>query len=379
MRAIAVAAALVGCTDGGAGPAGLEDDGSGSGPGVGQVDGPYVEWNFCEGECTDRIRGSISLREVACAAAVSCHEALLFDEHLNRRPSLATGFSCRFPIAQPADAMLGFHPVLRCYDSGDPEDPDTWGPAGGLEVPLPAGQHMFFSEADNAATSGAGTGLSWTDSARRLSTMAGHAFCELRAFGFVAFSDADAAPRHAWHENWAPIVEWRAVVEAGGGDLAGHACHTEPGGLAWVRRRVVRAVTHDRPTPVVKGVFPATHDIVMIDDDDGLRAIVVQGSRFPEEPDAMPVPFVERALDETGTLEVGWTCSELVGGLVDRIAIRLAGATGGAILVRRTVTDALGTRAWDCERDGGGECVVVPEVDVPAEAPCLLPVILSGP
>jgi len=371
--AVVLACALLGCAEGGPGPA-ASPDAKASGPEVGRVDGPYVEWSFCEGECTDRIRGSISLREVACAAAVGCQDALLFDEHLNRRPTLTTGFSCRFPVEHPADAMLGFHPILRCFTGGDPEDPGSW--AGGVEVPLPEGQHMFFAEADNTATAGQGTGLSWLDSARRISTMAGYPFCELSAYGFVAFSDADAEARRAWHEQWAPVVEWRAVVEAEDGDLGAWSCNAEPGELAWVRRRVVRSVTHDRPTPVTKGVFPATHDIVMIDDDDGLRAVVAQGSRFPEAPDAAPVPYVVRDLDASGTRVAAWTCAELVGGLVDRIAVRLEG--GGAIMVLREATDAGGTRAWDCGRDGGGDCVVVPEVDVGTAAPCLLPVILSG-
>ncbi|MFO0744329.1 MAG: hypothetical protein U1F43_01475 [Myxococcota bacterium] len=254
--------------------------------------------------------------------------------------------------------------------------PASWAPAGGIAVAPAAGENVFYADADPA------TGRTYTDTARLLAPVADHAFCALDAWGFVAFAAADAQPRRLQHEQFATAVEWHGVLVPGAG---GFDCHTDPGDLTWVRRTTAVSITHDRPDPSAKGELPATHTIVMIlDDSAGLRAVAVADSTFPAAAHQAPEPFLERSLAIAlpGVVpSATWTCPDVVAGRLVDVAVRLEDADVhapiGAVVVKREVSDALGTRAWDCERDASGACVLYDDPDVPAQAPCLLPIVLA--
>lgn len=383
--AVAVAVGLLACLGGCDSARAPVDSSEDDSPALDLTREASLEWLACPPESPCGLRASVALREVACSAAIGCSEALLHDGSETRQPTLVTGFGCDFPVGADAqDALLGFHPRLLCYDGGDPADASTWEPAGGVALTPAVGGHIFYAQADPL------TGNDYLDTASLLAPTAAHAFCVFEAWGFVVFSPADGAPRRLAHEQHATAIAWRGLIVPN--TDGSFACHEDDNTRTWVHRTVAVSITHDVPDPAVKGALPASHPIVMVLDDvaggdrsPGLRVVAAERSTFPERPGATPDPFLERVLsiDLPGAaLHPTWTCPDVVDGALADVAVRIEDADLhaplGTLIVRSSVSDGAGARAWDCERGASGDCVVYDDTEVLTAAPCLIPVVLGG-
>jgi hypothetical protein len=285
-------------------------------------------------------------------------------------------------------------------------------PAGGIDPELASGEHIFYSQDSSLV------GDVYTNAAmlmrplREASQIAagGHGFCEVSAWGAVAFSGRDEGPlmvpgcvgdacehkRRGTHVQWAPAIQWRAVVAY---DAAtGWNCHASgPRPETWVKRVVLSAATHDLPTPEVKGALPAIQDFAFLsveprvdpESPDPQRPRVHQSlmlryaedSAFPEAPQANPSAMFERDLwtryPERGPaadVAVSWSCAEVdSGGRVSRIGVLLRDAELqiplGALVIERWD----GTASWSCLQNARGGCRLHEREEWAALTPCLLP------
>lgn len=386
---------------------------------VGAQQGLEVEFTMCDagsGKPCGRLNGSVNLSMVACSAVIRCQDGVMHDpETLERAPTLVSGISCGFPDGTPPqDAMLSYHPEIRCYRGGDPDDRTTWEPADGIAVEPEWGEHLFFSqEASDVGDvfTNAAQLLRPLREASYLAEFGSYGFCELHAWGDIAFSDRlDNRPRRAEHVPFAPAVEWRAIVRWTG---AGWDCNTTgtPSAPArtWVRRVVLVSATHDLPDNTLKGSFPVAHDVVLIREEAlpheivaglppesqnrlGARLAFAESSAFPEEAHAAPAGMTERVLwvgypsaSLAADMKVDWSCAEITEDGVERIGLlvsdRVLHVPLGAIVVWRDTGDAppregvpvQPPRSWDCEREDGGACRLLELSEWSALTPCLLP------
>lgn len=386
---------------------------------VGAQQGLEVEFTMCDpgaGKPCGRLNGSVNLSMVACSAVIRCQDGVMHDPlTLERAPTLVSGISCGFPDGTPPqDAMLSYHPEIRCYRGGDPDDRATWEPPAGIPVEPAWGEHLFFSQEaseDGDVFTNAAQLLRPLREASYFQSVDTYGFCELHAWGDIAFSDRlDARPRRAEHVPFAPAVEWRAIVRWTG---SGWDCNTSGSPSApartWVRRVVLVSATHDLPDNTVKGSFPVSHDVVLIREEPlpdeivaglppvaqsrlGARLAFAESSAFPEEPHAAPEGMTERVLwvgypsaSLAADMKVDWSCAEVTGAGVEKIGLlvsdRMLHIPLGAIVIWRNTGDApprVGVpaeapRSWDCEREVGGACRLLDQPEWSALTPCLLP------
>ena len=352
-----------------------------------------VDFDFCGGGdgppdgAPCGLDGSVKLRVVACSANLSCDDSFLADPlTLERSPTLMTGFTCGFGEGIEQDALLAFHPDLRCYTSGQLDDRTTWAPAGGIPMTPDVGEHVFFSR------EGSRQGDVYTNSAtllRPLRDVSGpNGFCELHAWGSVAFSDM-VGEREAEHVTRAPAVEWRAIVQWT--DM-GWDCHLGDPGLTSLERVVLASATHDQPAQTTRGDLPASHGIVLVREEPlvdvpGVTSPIPQraarlrfnnNSWFPLDPDDPPEPLTERQLwvNNPGTstpadLRITASCAQLApAGEVSAIGMRISDGYHvplGVIIVRASN----GSTPWDCEREGDGSCRLWEDGQWEAHVPCL--------
>ncbi len=374
--------------------------------------GQYVEFPLCEeGQTCGRINGSVDLRLVACSAKISCEPKLLHDpQTLERGPTLITGFSCGFPEGTAAqDALLAYHPTVRCYRSGDLSDRTTWSPAGGIDPELASGEHIFYSQ-ESSLVGDVYTNAAMLMRPLREASELGpgeYGFCEVSAWGAVAFSGRDEGPlvvpgcdgdtcerkRRGTHVQWAPAIQWRAIVNYD--EATGWDCHAS--GMfpeTWVKRVVLTAATHDLPTPEVKGELPAIQDFAFlsvesrVDQDSqtprvhqSLMLRFAEDSAFPEAPQANPSAMIERDLwtryPESGPaadVAVSWSCAEVdSAGRVSRIGVLLRDnelqIPLGALVIDRWD----GLQSWSCRQNPLGGCRLLDRAEWAALTPCLLP------
>jgi len=374
--------------------------------------GQYVEFPLCqEGQTCGRINGSVDLRLVACSAKISCEPSLLHDpQTLERGATLVTGFSCGFPDGTPAqDALLAYHPTVRCYRSGNLGDRTTWVPAGGIEPEFGSGEHIFYSQ-DSTLLGDVYTNAAMLMRPLKEASAFGageYGFCEISAWGAVAFSERDEGPlvdpecigdackhkRRGTHVQWAPAIQWRAVVAY---DAAtGWDCHAS--GMTpetWVKRVVLTAATHDLPTPEVKGQLPAIQDFAFLSVEprvdqesqtlrvhQSLMLRYAEDSAFPEAPQANPSSMIERDLwtryPESGPaadVAVSWSCAEVdAAGQVSRIGVLLRDdelqIPLGALVIDRWD----GSQSWSCRQNALGGCRLFEREEWATLTPCLLP------
>jgi len=380
--------------------------------------GQYIAFPLCDPGQPCGIRGSVDLRLVACSAKISCEPKLLHDpQTLERGPTLVSGFSCGFPDGTPAqDALLAYHPTVRCYRSGDVQNRATWLPVGGIDPALASGEHIFYSQESSTA------GDVYTNAAMLMRPLQEAAFdgvsgengfCEITAWGAVAFSGRDEGPlvmpgcvgeacerkRRGTHVQWAPAIQWRAVVAYDA--QTGWRCHAS--GLTpetWVKRVVLSAATHDLPTPEVKGELPAVQDFALLSVEprvdlespvnpgtqlqrvhQSLKLRYAEDSAFPEAPQANPSGMVERDLwtryPETGPaadVAVSWSCAEVdSAGHVTRLAVllrdRVLQIPLGALVIDRWD----GQQSWSCRPNAQGGCRLFEREEWATLTPCLLP------
>ena|GEM_PF-3152906 len=370
-----------------------------------------IDFNFCEGlgDSGDPcgIDGAINIRFVNCSAKLSCEDRLLHDpDTLERSPTLVTGFSCGFPSTTPQDALLAYHPEIRCYTEGDLALRSSWRPVGGELFTPEDGEHLFFS------SEAASKGDVYTNSAQLLRPLkaasadglVGYGFCELTAWGTIAFANMSDDPRRAEHVPHSPAVEWRAIIEWTDN---GWDCHLGEPSLTSVERVVLASATYGQAWPVSRGVLPASQSVVLLREEvlTGVSGINAQhpqmaaklryndSSWFPVEPDDVPEPMSERqlwVLDPSQTMSpvpadihIEKTCAEIspcpdpnldeaeCG--VDAIGLLVSNSdhvTLGAIIVRPLIDG----RPWDCDRiTPTGACVLWNETDWDLIVPCLLP------
>ena len=362
-----------------------------------------VDFDFCDaGDAPPEgapcgIDGSISLRVVMCSASIACSPDFLHDPlTLERAPTLITAFSCGFSDGEsPKDALLSFHPEVRCYTSGDPADRETWWPRGGVPVTFHDDEHLVFSQDLG------GTGDVYTNSALLMRPMkaasadalGGYGFCELDAWGTVVFADKDDGDRRAQHVLRSPAVHWRMVTQWQGGAWN---CHTDDPTLTSVERTVLTSATHDLPTQADRSRLPVSHGVVLLDEATLGPAEVpalttpVAGailrfadiSDFPVEPQDLPEPMTARALwvelpmsTTPASVRVVGTCAELAGGApdgeVEAIGVRLRDRDTGIDLGAIALLPDTGTARWDCERTLSGACVRYEQVEWQGIVPCL--------
>lgn len=349
-----------------------------------------VDFDFCGGVgdgppegAPCGIDGSIELRVVMCSAKVDCNPDFLHDPlTLERAPTLITAFSCGFARDEAAqDALLSFHPEVRCYTAGDPLDRTSWDPAEGIPVTFGDAEHLVFSQDVN------GTGDVYTNSALLMRPMksAGpsgpdFAFCELDAWGTIVFADKGDGPRRAEHVEHAPAVHWRMITEWHDGAWD---CHVDDPRLTSVERTVLVSATHDLPTEQDRTQLPASHAVVFVDEatldsrdapelHDPVEGAIVRfadASDFPVEPQSLPEPMTRRPLwvdvpDHAipANVRIDKTCAELVAsgptaGEVAAIGVRLHEAETGIDLGALVLLPSTGTARWDCKRTDSGACI----------------------
>lgn len=361
-----------------------------------------VDFDYCQalgdsgpegGPCG--LDGAVDLRFVYCSASLSCADSFLHDPlTLERAPTLETGFSCRFPPDVPQDALLAYHPEIRCYQAGDPHDRTKWEPAAGIPVTPQDGEHLFFS------SEAASQGDVYTNAAllmRPLKTASadgngGYGFCEVSAWGTIAFADMTDGARRAEHVPHSPAVRWRAIVQWTGENWD---CHLGEPSLSKVERVVLASATHDQPMPLARIELPASHGVILLNEEPltevagldaerpqrGAKLRFNETSWFPVEPDDVPEPMNVRQLwvmspSLPGTpvdLNIESTCAQIGGDGVRAIGILVSDGDHvglGAIVVWPR-TDA--GDAWDCDREPAGDCRLWAERDWAAQVPCLAP------
>lgn len=338
--------------------------------------------------------GAVNLRMLACSAKVDCTDAFLHDpDTLERGPTLIAAISCGFEEGTPPqDALLSYHPEVRCYRSGKPSDASTWDPPSGEVIAPRDGEHLFFSEAT------APQGEVRTSEALLLRPLIapagdGAGFCVLRAWASVTFADKDDGDRRVDHTWQAPAMEWRAVMswsERGGWD-----CHLDDPELTYVRTVVLPGITHDLPTPTDRTALPASHPVVFVrnaplTDIKGLEpknpqqgAILgfSQSSYFPEDSGAIPEPLTERVVwverpgsePTPASVRVTRTCAEVdrERGTVGAIALEVSDYDTYFPLGAVVVWPRVGDSEWECERLESGACKLLSEREWPAVVPCL--------
>jgi len=339
--------------------------------------------------------GAVNLRMLACSAKVDCVDAFLHDPTtFERGPTLIAAISCGFDDGTPAqDALVAYHPEVRCYERGDPADPSTWYPAEGKVYVPSEGEHLFFSE---AAAPQNEVRTSEALLMRPLIEASGNGlgFCRMTAWGAVAFADrVDNGLRRVDHTWQAPAVEWRAIMQWS--EATGWNCNLGDPKQTYVRTVVLPGVTHDLPTPVDQAVLPASHPVVFVRNAPlvGIKGIdpknpqqgailgFSQSSYFPEDSGATPEPLTERVVwverpgaePTPASVRVTRTCAEI------DVRDQTVGAIGlevsdydtyfplGAVVIWPLVGDA----EWDCERLASGACKLYGERDWPMVVPCL--------
>ena len=361
-----------------------------------------VSFDYCQALGDPGPPGSVcsavDLRFVYCSASLACNNSFLHDPlTLERGFTLETGFSCRFPPATPQDALLAYHPEVRCYQSGDPGDRTTWQPAAGILVTPQDGEHMYFS------SEGAAQGDVYTNAALLMRPLksasadgvGGHGFCELSAWGTIAFANMTdgGGIRRAEHVPRSPAVVWHAIVEWTGSDWD---CHLGEPTLSSVQRVVLTSATHDQPLPLNRIELPASHGVILVREEPlvGVAGIdpahpqvaaklrFNETSWFPVEPDDVPEPMSERQLwvmspsspGVPANIRVEKSCAEIDASGVRAIGLLVSDSDHiglGAIIVWPLTIDG---DAWDCDRDGlNGDCRLWAESEWDDLVPCLLP------
>lgn len=367
-----------------------------------------IDFDYCQREgdgeregAPCNLDGQVNLRLVACSATFSCGEPFLHDpETLERAATMITGFSCGFPDdAGPHDALIAYHPEVRCYLRGDLTDRTTWQPAEGIAVTPGAGEHLFFSSVARAP------GDVYTNAALLMRPLMEasydpatrrHGFCELEAWGTVSFNELALGERTTGHVSHAPAVRWRAIMQWRGDAWD---CHLGDPSLTSLERVVLASETIDQPSPQDPTVLPASHGVILLSEEplsgvEGIdprrpqRAAALRFNRsswFPLAPNAPPEPLVQRQLWVAlpglpvvpADLRIGKTCAEHDGERVEAIGVQVATADYvelGAIIVWPEVDDAFGgAREWDCERDESGACRLHDPRTYAEVAPCLSP------
>ena len=355
-----------------------------------------LDFDFCggigddgPGGTTCGLDGHIGLRVVACSASFSCKDSFLADPiTLERGPTVMTGFTCGFGGGIEQDALLAFHPEWRCYTGGQLGDRSTWVPAGGIAITPDVGEHLFFSR------EGQQQGDVYTNSAtlmRPLREVAGpNGFCELHAWGSVAFSDMVVGQREAEHVTRAPAVEWRAVLKWTGGSWD---CNLGVPALTSLERVLLASATHDQPAPTNRGDLPASHGVVLVREEPlvgvagvsttfpqkGARLRFSNNSWFPLDPDDVPEPLTERQLwvnnPNTPTpadLRITASCAQLgPTGVVSAIGMRISDGYHVPLGVIVVHASTAGT-PWDCERNLDDSCVLLEDGLWEAHVPCLM-------
>lgn len=386
--------------------------------------GQEIEFALCDPlEAGQRLCGTLSMRVVACSARVSCEPSLLHDPRtLERGPTLVTGFSCGFPEDHPPqDVLLGYHPTVRCYTGGDPTGArEFWEPPGGIAPNLLPADHIVYAQQTNAV------GDVYSNAAMVMAPLKGgsgqpvFAFCEVDAWGAVAFSGKDegafvdpgcttagcARKRRGAHVQWAPAIHWRSIVSWS--EATGWNCHASGGTpQTWVDRVILTAATHDMPSPLTKGTLPATHDYALFsveprvhkpdpEDDEtwithnSLIARYVEDSMFPMGPQGAPSAMVERNLmvrlpnaGPPADVEVSWSCAEVdPDGAVSRVGFLIRDVANlqapiGAVVVEKSGPNG----AWDCVREPvqADSCKLLGQAEWGALTPCLLPASPPAP
>lgn len=377
--------------------------------------GQEIEFALCDPEeAGRRLCGTLSMRVVSCSAKVSCEPSLLHDPRtLERGPTLVTGFSCGFPAEHPPqDMLLGYHPTVRCYTGGQPANPSSWLPVGGITPSLLPADHIVYAQQTSAV------GDVYSNAAMVMSPLKGRmvgelfepfTFCEVDAWGAVAFSgkgegafddpgcttEGCARKRRGAHVQWAPAIHWRSVVSWS--DSTGWDCHASGGApQTWVDRVILTAATHDMPSPTAKGVLPATHDYALFSVEPRphpalgggshrtLIARYVEDSMFPMGPQGAPSPMVERNLwfrlplqGPPADVDVTWSCAEVdEGGAVTHVGFLVRDVSNlqaplGAVVVAKSGPNG----AWDCVRDPAPAdgCRLMGQAEWAPLTPCLLP------
>lgn len=380
--------------------------------------GQYVHFPLCEaGQTCGRINGSVDLKVVACSANITCEPSLLHDPRtLERGPTLVAGFSCGFPEdSPPQDVLLGYHPTIRCYYDGVISNRATWLPPDGVAPDLLPADHIIYAQQSNAVGdvySNAALVMAPLKAKVTESSTTPYAFCEVSAWGTVAFSGLDEGAlvdpqctgqgcehkRRGSHIQWAPAIQWRAVVSWS--EVNGWNCHA--GGQApqtWVDRVLLTAASHDVAYPVAKGTLPAVQDYALLAveprphgevDDPGTPEIethhtlilrYAEDSEFPMGPQDPPVGMTERNLwvrlpqqGPPADIEVTWSCSEVdTTGSVTHIGVLLKDrdlqAPIGAMVIEKAGTNG----PWNCVRNPNGECKLMDQAEWASLTPCLLP------
>lgn len=335
--------------------------------------------------------GAVNLRMLACSATIACRDAFLHDPStFERGPTLIAGISCGFDDGTPPqDALVAYHPEVRCFEKGDPADPSTWYPAGGKVYVPREGEHLFFSEASEeqaeVRTSEALLLRPLVDAAGR-----GGGFCELRAWGAVTFADKDDGERRVEHTWQAPAVEWRAVMSW---SERGWDCHIDEPEMTHVRTVVLPGITHDLPTPLDRAVLPASHPVVFVRNAplEGIKGLdpknpqqgailgFSQSSYFPEDSGATPEPLTERVVwverpggePTPANVRVTRTCAEVADGRVSAIGLEVSDYDTYFPLGAVVIWPLVGAAEWECERLDSGACKLSSEREWPAVVPCL--------
>lgn len=350
------------------------------------------------------LEGGVNLRFVSCSAKLSCEDSFLHDpDTLERGPTLVTGFSCGFPSSTPQDALLSYHPDLRCYKSGLLNDRTTWDPPAGILVAPEDSVHLFFS------SEAADQGDVYTNSATLMRPLkeasetpasgndpATFGFCELNAWGSIAFANMDDnnGTRRAEHVPHSPAVKWHAIMQWTDN---GWNCHMGAPELTSVERVVLASATHDLPSETDRTVLPASHGVILLREEPltGIANINNEHpqvaklrfnttSRFPLEPDDEPEPMTERQLWITNSapgdppvpvdMHIEKTCAQITTSGVTAIGLLVSNVDHiqlGAIIVWPMNDDL---DAWDCDRLApDGDCRLWNQSEWSLEVPCLLP------
>lgn len=322
----------------------------------------------------------------ACSATAQCRDAFL-PGPTGRLPSLTTSLACRAgqsDVAYPRDSLIAFARRVRCYQQGDPMAPGTWQPEGGLEAGSASLGEMTWGQVVPPY------GDIHLDSAVRLDVAEGFAFCRYEAWGSLLTSAVPDEPRTVRHQQGALVVGWDVFIEPAA--TGAYQCVTSEA----VTMTRIAATVHGLPSPQTPGALPASHDTVLLIEEDlatavgagvvnhaGARLVMMLGTPFPPS-DSMPLgTFDERALWVTRDsipldTVVERSCAETqaASGALSTIAVVLADLDGvsiGGILIHSEVDG----RRFDCDRESAtGACLLLDLDTLGTLAPCLW---ASGP